>query len=213
MDTPVLDGLPRDWPHDMAPGRNRDPHTENTTSSQAWEHRSAPSRAIPDINSPLNSETEPGSSPPHVVSQLDTARHLPQTPRSDPERGSFKAALAQYGVPLPTYSHHVRSKLDDPCVRDLGWGDEALTPTVLAIGISNEQVFALVRRFNQVRQSFSTESLPSRLHNQHVRSVRTLPSLPSGVMDMEIAEDEEFSPDKLRENLERLYITLVRGIM
>ncbi len=34
-----------------------------------------------------------------------------------------------------------------------------------------------------------------------------------GEMDLNIADEEEFSPDKLRSNIERLYMTVVIGLL
>lgn len=39
--------------------------------------------------------------------------------------------------------------------------------------------------------------------------VKEIPNPPPGGLDLNIADEEEFSPDKLRSNLERLYMTLV----
>lgn len=39
--------------------------------------------------------------------------------------------------------------------------------------------------------------------------VKEIPTAPPGGLDMNIADEEEFSPDKLRANLERLYMTIV----
>ena len=39
--------------------------------------------------------------------------------------------------------------------------------------------------------------------------VKEIPTPPPGGLDLNIAEDEEFSPDKLRSNIERLYMTIV----
>jgi hypothetical protein len=36
---------------------------------------------------------------------------------------------------------------------------------------------------------------------------------PPGQLDMNVADDEEFSPDKLRSNIERLYMTVIIGLM
>ena len=44
---------------------------------------------------------------------------------------------------------------------------------------------------------------------QQVQYVRAVPAPPPGFLDLEIANDEEFSPDKLRANIERLYMTVV----
>lgn len=39
--------------------------------------------------------------------------------------------------------------------------------------------------------------------------VKEIPTAPPGGLDMNIADEEEFSPDKLRSNLERTYMTIV----
>ena len=38
--------------------------------------------------------------------------------------------------------------------------------------------------------------------------VKALPEPPLGGLDLNIADEEEFSPDKLRANIERLYMLL-----
>ena len=40
----------------------------------------------------------------------------------------------------------------------------------------------------------------------HVKEITTAPP---GGLDMNIADEEEFSPDKLRANFERMYMTIV----
>lgn len=37
--------------------------------------------------------------------------------------------------------------------------------------------------------------------------------MPLDNLDMNSVEDEEFSPDKLRSNIERLYMTVIVGVM
>ena len=39
--------------------------------------------------------------------------------------------------------------------------------------------------------------------------VKEIPQPPPGGLDLNIADEEEFSPDKLRSNIERLYMTIV----
>jgi hypothetical protein len=39
--------------------------------------------------------------------------------------------------------------------------------------------------------------------------VKEIPNPPPGGLDLNIADEEEFSPDKLRANIERLYMTIV----
>lgn len=40
--------------------------------------------------------------------------------------------------------------------------------------------------------------------------VKEIENPPPGGLDLNIADEEEFSPDKLRSNVERLYMTIVR---
>ncbi|RYP69165.1 hypothetical protein DL771_006259 [Monosporascus sp. 5C6A] len=82
-------------------------------------------------------------------------------------------------------------------VINLGWHEkkeEIVSP--LVGGLGNEDLWLLIRRFN--KQVY------------HVKEV--VDPLP-GNLDLNIAEDEEFSPDKLRANVERLYMTVLIGIM
>ena len=39
--------------------------------------------------------------------------------------------------------------------------------------------------------------------------VKSIPTAPPGGLDLNIAKEDEFSPDKLRGNVERLYMTVV----
>lgn len=43
--------------------------------------------------------------------------------------------------------------------------------------------------------------------------VKSLPESPLGGLDLNIADEEEFSPDKLRANIERLYMTVIVGLV
>jgi hypothetical protein len=43
--------------------------------------------------------------------------------------------------------------------------------------------------------------------------VKSLPEPPLGGLDLNIADEEEFSPDKLRANIERLYMTVMVGMV
>ncbi|KIP10066.1 hypothetical protein PHLGIDRAFT_22447 [Phlebiopsis gigantea 11061_1 CR5-6] len=83
----------------------------------------------------------------------------------------------------------------DPEVKDFGWNSEPkAVPSPLVHGLSNDDLYTLVRRFN--KQIF------------HVKAVDDVP----GLLDLEVSEDEEFSPDKLRATLERLYMTVIVGV-
>ena len=79
-------------------------------------------------------------------------------------------------------------------VRDMGWREQ---PTdVLVGGLPNEELWTLVRRFN--KQMY------------HVKATKD-PLL--GGLDLNIVDEDEFSPDKLRANVERLYMTVIIGMM
>ncbi|KAF2133223.1 hypothetical protein P153DRAFT_307813 [Dothidotthia symphoricarpi CBS 119687] len=82
-------------------------------------------------------------------------------------------------------------------VLNLGWNEpkEAVASPLVG-GLSNEDLWLLVRRFN----------------NQ-MYHVKEIPHAPPGGLDLNIADEEEFSPDKLRANIERLYMTIGLGIM
>lgn len=43
--------------------------------------------------------------------------------------------------------------------------------------------------------------------------VKSIPETPIGGLDLNIADEDEFSPDKLRSNLERLYMTVIVGLV
>ncbi|TFY52717.1 hypothetical protein EVJ58_g9855, partial [Rhodofomes roseus] len=90
-------------------------------------------------------------------------------------------------------SADARLDLKDPDVKDIGWNkDMAHLPPTIMHGLSNEDLFLLVRRFNK-----------------QIYHVKTVPEPPLGQLDLDISENEEFSPDKLRAHLERLYMTVV----
>ena len=82
-------------------------------------------------------------------------------------------------------------------VRDMGWREQpADVPTPLVGGLPNEELWTLVRRFN--KQMY------------HVKATND-PLL--GGLDLNIVDEDEFSPDKLRSNVERLYMTVIIGMM
>lgn len=77
-------------------------------------------------------------------------------------------------------------------IKDIGWNKKAENvPGPMVSGLTNEETWTLIRRFD--KQVF------------HVKGVDTPPL---ANLDMNIADDEEFSPDKLRAHLERLYISV-----
>ncbi|OJT05636.1 hypothetical protein TRAPUB_3559 [Trametes pubescens] len=117
---------------------------------------------------------------------------LSDTPQ-DPHSADPVDLVAQ-GSSMPPASR-VTSELDDPEVKDLGWRQDSVRAPALIQGITNDDLFMIVRRFNK-----------------QVQHVRAAPAPPPGFLDLEISEDEEFSPDKLRANIERLYMTVIVGM-
>lgn len=43
--------------------------------------------------------------------------------------------------------------------------------------------------------------------------LKEIPNAAPGGLDLNVADEEEFSPDKLRSNVERLYMTVIIGMM
>jgi hypothetical protein len=134
---------------------------------------------------------------------------IPSTtqPLTDPESKETSASMNQ----APTLSHALaveepaahegkgfaQEEHDEPDVRDLGWNEQKEdVPAPLVRGIDNEELWLLVRRFNK-----------------QMYHVKALPYAPPGGLDLNIADEEEFSPDKLRANLERLYTTIIVGVL
>ncbi|KAK0102957.1 hypothetical protein ONS95_000851 [Cadophora gregata] len=82
-------------------------------------------------------------------------------------------------------------------VKDLGWNDHPSdVPAPLVGGLPNEELWTLIRRFNK-----------------QMYHVKALAEPPLGGLDLNIADEEEFSPDKLRANIERLYMTVGVGMV
>jgi hypothetical protein len=133
----------------------------------------------------------------------------PQTKQNEPWKGLDSTDVAHLTENAPTDSHalaaeniDIAKKQDatatqiephDLDVQDAGWNeiDSPGSPSIIC-GFSNEQLWTLMRRFDS--QTF------------HVKKIN---EPPLANLDMNIAEDEEFSPEKLRAHLERLYTSVI----
>jgi hypothetical protein len=51
-----------------------------------------------------------------------------------------------------------------------------------------------------------------RRFNKQIYYVKAAPSVPPGGLDLSVVKQDEFSPDKLRSNIERLYMTAIVGM-
>lgn len=129
--------------------------------------------------------------------------------------GSEPELVEAYHQEAPTASHALAEDEDGPSIetkiageqvaqqdqteaKNLGWNrrsGEGDTPPMVR-GLGNEELWTLVRRFD--KQIF------------HVKSID---EPPLANLDLNVADDEEFSPDKLRAQLERLYMVVLVSIL
>lgn len=124
-------------------------------------------------------------------------------PVTDPNQHEKAKTLAEE----PTLSHALAMEDQedkgaaqiphDHEVVNLGWNEpkEDIDEPLVG-GLKNEDFWLLVRRFNK-----------------QVYHIREVPDTVPGDLDLNISDNEEFSPDKLRANVERLYMTVIIGIL
>ncbi|OJD39935.1 uncharacterized protein BKCO1_2000319 [Diplodia corticola] len=124
----------------------------------------------------------------HALAMAGDAEPEAVAPPMNGEEATATTAAANKGA---------AQRAHDAEVVNLGWHEpkqEIVEP--LVGGMDNDELWLLVRRFN--KQIY------------HVKQYdRPVP----GNLDLNIAEEEEFSPDKLRANVERLYMTVIIGML
>ncbi|KAL7793824.1 hypothetical protein V8C37DRAFT_377476 [Trichoderma ceciliae] len=124
------------------------------------------------------------------------------------ELGSEPDIIESYDAQAPTASHALaeesiqadaenkgasQAEHGEIEVKDIGWNERApCIPQPLVGGMRNEELWTLIRRFNG-----------------QVFEVKSIEAVPLADLDMNIAENDVFSPEKLRAQLERLYMTIV----
>jgi hypothetical protein len=81
-------------------------------------------------------------------------------------------------------------------VKNLGWFEDPHHVPSLVGNLKNDELWMLIRRFNK-----------------QVNHVKAMTAPPPGGLDLNIADEDEFSPDKLRSNVERFYMTVIIGLM
>lgn len=81
-------------------------------------------------------------------------------------------------------------------VKDLGWFEDPQHVPPLVGGLKNEELWMFLRRFNK-----------------QMYHVKAMTAYPPGGLDLNIADEDEFSPDKLRSNVERFYMDVILGLM
>jgi hypothetical protein len=122
------------------------------------------------------------------------------SPITDPNAQEIATSMSEeptlsHELAMQDHEHKGAAQKDHDVeeVANLGWNvkaEEVASP--LVGGMKNDNVWILVRRFNQQMYHLKEETTP-----------------PPGKLDLNIADEEEFSPDKLRSNIERLYMTVV----
>ncbi|KAK4101144.1 hypothetical protein N658DRAFT_449453 [Parathielavia hyrcaniae] len=151
-------------------------------------------------------EVRPGDSAPAAG-----VKDLLPIPATDPgqadQHGQSSSTAPGEG---PTLSHALATDVQadegvvqrgNECVEkdvvDLGWNEKKENvATPLVRGMDNEHMWLLLRRFNKQIYHVQATQYP-----------------PPGGLDLNIADDEESSPDKLRANVERLYMTAGVGLL
>lgn len=96
---------------------------------------------------------------------------------------------------LPEVAQGDEERAVDEGLNDLGWSEDPKTPTPMMRGLKNEDVWQLVRRFNK-----------------QIYHLKTIEGPPQGGIDLNIADQDAFTPDKLRSTLERVYMTIGLGL-
>ncbi|PHH69015.1 hypothetical protein CDD80_7080 [Ophiocordyceps camponoti-rufipedis] len=83
-------------------------------------------------------------------------------------------------------------------VKDLGWNERSGggVPRQVLGGLDNDDLWTLMRRFDKF-----------------VFRVRSVGNVPATTLDMDVADDDDFSPDKLRATIERLYVSVFVSIV
>ncbi|KAL9062719.1 MAG: hypothetical protein Q9157_008688 [Trypethelium eluteriae] len=140
-------------------------------------------------------------------SQPTLADILPVPDTVDPVTNPNKKVSSPSLADKPTASHALATaeheekgaaqQSHEAEVVDLGWrAAKQEVPEPLVEKMPNDELWVLIRRFNK-----------------QMYHVKEYPYAVPGNLDLQIADEEEFSPDKLRSNVERLYMTVIVGIL
>ncbi|XDG04760.1 hypothetical protein ABKA04_004375 [Annulohypoxylon sp. FPYF3050] len=140
-----------------------------------------------------------------IGSKLIDILPVPPTiqPVSEPEKHETANSLTEEATlshDLATNNHEEKGlaqRKHDGEVADLGWNEKKENISAPLVGrLGNEDLWLLIRRFNK-----------------QIYHVKEVPTAVPGDLDLNIADEEEFSPDKLRANIERFYMTVVVGLL
>jgi hypothetical protein len=128
----------------------------------------------------------------------DADTDIAEIPRSDLAKAEVTPAHVQ-GIDgadnqVPAVAVGDTERPIDPGLADLGWSEDPKVPIPVLHGMTNETIWQLVRRFN--KQTYHAKRLDEP---------------PQGGIDMNIADKDAFTPDKLRSTLERIYLSVGLG--
>ncbi|KAF7976144.1 hypothetical protein HWV62_7449 [Athelia sp. TMB] len=124
-----------------------------------------------------------------------------QLPKHTVPNGDASATAAFTDADLPDTEDMIATAGDpsqghEDGIEAVGWKkDHDDVPAPLIKRLPNEQLWQLIRRFD--------------MQMYHVKAING--PVPGG-LDLNISDEEEFSPDKLRANFERLYMTVIIGL-
>ena len=154
---------------------------------------------IPDseLKEPRSQDPEPPvNREPATGTSTDNSSHI-DTPSSSSNVSNAPSDSHAIAISDHEEKGAVQKVQQEGEVRDMGWREQpADVPTPLVGGLPNEELWTLVRRFN--KQMYHVKATNAQL---------------LGGLDLNIVDDEEFSPDKLRSNVERLYMTVIIGMI
>lgn len=117
--------------------------------------------------------------------------HISSTAVSNPSTESHALALNIHEEPGAVERNSTTGE-----VKDLGWFEHPQHVPTLVGGLKNEELWMYLRRFNK-----------------QMYHVKAMTAYPPGGLDLNIADEDEFSPDKLRSNVERFYMDVILGSM
>ena len=117
--------------------------------------------------------------------------HISSTSVSNPPTESHALALNTQEEPGAVERNSTTGE-----VKDLGWFENPQHVPTLVGGLKNEDLWMYLRRFNK-----------------QMYHVKAMMAYPPGGLDLNIADEDEFSPDKLRSNVERFYMDVILGSM
>ncbi|PWN40141.1 hypothetical protein IE81DRAFT_325846 [Ceraceosorus guamensis] len=175
----------------------------------ASESRSASGEVVKGANGALSSSAWPAAEPSLISKALGTASAQADADAQHPHQAEMsreempKARVAPdhvkdmhgaHAEQVPALAVGDTERAVDPGIDDLGWSQDPKVPVPVLHSIKNEELWQLIRRFNN-----------------SVAHVKFIERPPPGGMDLNIADKDPFSPEKLKSTLERIYLTVGLG--